>query len=186
MRKLIVFNMVTVEGYYEGADGNIDWHNVDEEFNEFAIKQLDSVGAILFGRVTYELMASYWPSAAALKDDPIVAGKMNSSPKIVFSTTLSTVDWQNTRLIKADLAEELTQLKQQPGKDLIIFGSGKLTANFTQLGLIDEYRIIVAPVVLGSGHPLFMDLDQPLKLNLLRTRPFKSGNVLLYYEPRRQ
>jgi len=183
MRKLILFNMVTVEGFYEGPNGDINWHNVDEEFNEFAIEQLDSVSVILFGRVTYEMMASYWPTPAALSDDPAVAGKMNSMPKIVFSTSLSSADWQNTRLIKENIAEELKQLKQQPGKDLIIFGSGKLAASLTQLGLIDEYRIIIAPVAIGTGNPLFMGVTETLNLNLLKARPFKSGNVLLYYEP---
>ena len=182
-RKVILFNMITLDGFFEGPNQDISWHNVDEEFNEFAIQQLDTIGAIIFGRVTYVGMASYWPTDLALADDPEVAGRMNSIPKLVFSQTLDKADWNNTRLIKGDIAAELTRLKQQPGKDLFIFGSGRLAASFTMLGLIDEYRLIVNPVVLGQGTPMFRGLSQPLKLSLLSTRVFKSGNVLLFYEP---
>lgn len=183
MRKVIFFMLTTLDGFYEGPNREIDWHNVDEEFNEFAIEQLNSVDVLLFGRKTYELMAKYWPTPAAATDDPIVADKMNRLPKIVFSRTLSSVDWQNTRLVKGNMAEEISKLKQQPGKDLIIFGSSDLAATFIQHGLLDEFRIMVNPVVLGSGIPLFKGVYQPLKLKLLKTRTFSSGNVLLYYQP---
>src|SRR5229473_5910355 len=153
-RKVILFNLITLDGFFEGPNQDISWHNVDEEFNEFAIEQLDTMGAIIFGRVTYGGMASYWPTEIALADDPAVAGKMNRIPKFVFSKSLDQADWSNTTLLKGDLAQEITQLKQQPGKDLFIFGSGRLAANLTRLGLIDEYRLIVNPVVLGNGTPL--------------------------------
>src|SRR5688572_13512557 len=104
MRKVFLFMMVTVDGFFEGPDQDIDWHNVDEEFNEFAINQLDEVGVLLFGRVTYQLMASYWPTQSAKQNDPVIAERMNSVPKIVFSKTLETVDWDNTRLIKENIA----------------------------------------------------------------------------------
>jgi dihydrofolate reductase len=182
-RKVILFNMITLDGFFEGPNQDISWHNVDEEFNEFAIEQLQTISAIIFGRVTYAGMASYWPTAAALADDPVVAGQMNSIPKIVFSKTLDQVDWSHTTLIKGDLAQEIMKLKQEPGKDLFIFGSGHLAADMTKLGLIDEYRLIVNPVVLGQGTPLFQTRGELLKLNLLKTRVFRSGNVLLYYEP---
>ena len=110
MRKVILFMMVTLDGFFEGPNGEIDWHNVDQEFNKFAIEQLDSVDILLFGRKTYELMASYWPTPAAATDDPIVADKMNRLPKIVFSKTLSSVEWQNTRLVKENVAEEVAKL----------------------------------------------------------------------------
>jgi dihydrofolate reductase len=183
MRKMIFFMLTTLDGFYEGPNKEIDWHNVDEEFNEFAINQLNSVDVLLFGRVTYELMASYWPTPAATTNDPIVADKMNSLPKIVFSKTLSSVEWQNTRLVKENIAEEISKLKQQPGKDLIIFGSSDLAVTLTRLGLIDEYRIMVNPVVLGDGKSLFKGISQRLNLKLLKTRTFSSGNVLLYYQP---
>ena len=183
MRKVILFNMVTLDGFFEGPNGEIDWHNADEEFNEFAVDQVNAADGLIFGRVTYELMASYWPTPAAQADDPIVEKKMNTMPKIVFSRTLDKVEWNNTRLVKGDAVKEISQLKQEPGKDLLIFGSADLASNLTNLGLIDEYRIMVNPVVLGKGKPLFKDIKGKLNLRLLRTRNFSNGNVLLYYEP---
>jgi dihydrofolate reductase len=183
MRKVILYMMVTLDGFFEGPNGEIDWHNVDQEFNELAIEQLDSVDILLFGRKTYELMASYWPTPAAATDDPIVADKMNRLPKIVFSKTLSSVEWQNTRLVKENVAEEVAKLVQQPGKDLIIFGSSDLAVTFIQHGLLDEFRIMVNPVILGDGKSLFQGIDAKLNLKLLKTRTFRSGNVLLYYQP---
>lgn len=186
MRTLYLFNMVTLDGFFEGPNrGEIGWHNVDEEFNNFAIDQLNATGLLLFGRVTYEGMASYWPTPAAIKDDPEVAEKMNSIPKIVFSKKLERADWSNTKLIKSNVVEEVSKLKEQPGKDIAIFGSADLASTFTQHGLIDEYRIIVNPVVLGKGTPLFSEIKNRLSLNLLKTKSFKSGNVLLCYTPAR-
>ncbi len=183
MRKLFAFNMVTLDGFFEGPNHDISWHQVDDEFNQFAIEQTRSVDMILFGRVTYELMASYWPTPAALTDDPIVADLMNGLPKIVFSRTLQTAEWNNTRLIKDNIAEEILKLKQQPGKDLALFGSANLLSTLIQMGLIDEHRIMVNPVVLGSGIPLFRGITDKLNLKLLKTRTFSSGNVLLCYRP---
>jgi dihydrofolate reductase len=183
MRKLFVFNMVTLDGFFEGPNQDISWHNVDAEFNEFAAEQLDTIGVIVFGRVTYLGMASYWPTPLAIEEDPVIAAKMNGVSKIVISHTLDKADWNNTRLIKDNVAEEITRLKQQPGKDLAIFGSANLTASLMQMGLIDELRIMVNPVVLGKGTPLFQDVSQPLKLKLIKMRTFNSGNVLLYYQP---
>jgi len=183
MRRVLLFMMVTVDGYYAGPNGEIDWHNTDDEFNDFAVAQLNEVDTLLFGRLTYEMMASYWPTPEALKDDPVVAGKMNALPKIVFSTTLGEVRWANTRLVNNNLAQELTLLKQQPGKDLIIFGSGDLAASCVKHGLLDEARLMVNPVALGHGKALFQGLHDRLRLKLLNMRRFHSGNVLLYYEP---
>ena len=184
MRKIILFNMVTLDGFFAGPNGEIDWHNVDEEFNEFAIDQLKTAGGLIFGRVTYQLMAGYWPTAAALSDDPVVADRMNSIAKIVFSRTLDQADWNDTRLVKEDAAGEISRLKQQPGKDLFIFGSANLASTFTNLDLIDEYRIMVSPVILGKGRPLFEGIQAKLDLELLNTKTFRNGNVLLYYEPK--
>ena len=183
MRKIILFNLVTLDGFFEGLNGEIDWHNVDEEFNAFAIDQLNSADGLLFGRVTYQLMASYWPTPAATTDDPIVANKMNTMSKIVFSKTLEKVEWNNTRLVKEHAAEEISKLKQQPGRDLFLFGSATLAATLIQNGLIDEYRIMVNPVILGSGRPLFKGIQEKLNLKLLKTKTFQNGNVLLYYQP---
>jgi dihydrofolate reductase len=182
MRKVILFNLISLDGYFEGPDRNIDWHNVDEEFNEFAIQQTGEFGALLFGRVTYDLMASYWPTDAAKHDDPDVAGLMNRLPKIVFSKTLNKVEWENTKLVKDNFVEEVTKLKEQAGKDIAIFGSSDLAVTFIDLGLIDELRIMVNPVVLGDGKTLFSGIKSKLNLKLIKTRTFQSGNVLLYYE----
>jgi dihydrofolate reductase len=185
MRKLFSFNMVTLDGFFAGPGGDISWHNTDEEFNEYAIQQTGTLDVILFGRVTYQMMASYWPTQAAIKDDPIVAGQMNRLPKLVFSRTLDKAEWNNTRLIKDHIAEEISKLKQQPGKDMALFGSANLMSTLVQLDLIDEHRIIVNPVVLGNGIPLFQGIRSPMKLKLVNSRIFRSGNVLLNYTPDR-
>jgi dihydrofolate reductase len=183
MRKVLFFMMVTLDGFFEGPNHTIDWHNVDKEFNTFANEQLDSVGTLLFGRVTYELMAAYWPTPSATKDDPEIAEKMNRMPKIVFSRTLNNAAWQNTRLIKENIVEEISKLKAEPGKDMILFGSSDLSVTLIQHGLIDEIRIMVNPVVLGNGTTLFNGIQERLRLRLMKTKTFHSGNVLLYYQP---
>ena len=183
MRKLFVFNLVTLDGYFEGPNREIDWHNVNAEFNDYAIDMLNSVDVLIFGRVTYELMASFWPTPDAIKNDPIVAEKMNTLPKIVFSRTLEKADWYNTRLVKADIEEEIKKIKKQSGRDIALLGSGSILSQFARQGLIDEYRIMVNPVVLGNGKPLFEGIKDRLNLILTKTRTFDNGNVLLYYQP---
>jgi dihydrofolate reductase len=178
--KIIMFNMVTLDGFFEGPNRDIDWHRVDEEFNDFAIEQVKTADGLIFGRVTYELMTSYWPTADALSNDPQIAEKMNTISKIVFSRTLDRADWNNTRLIKGEAVEEVRRLKQQTGGNLFIFGSADLSSSLIPQGLIDEFRLMLNPVVLGSGNPLFRD---KLNLKLLETRTFQNGNVLLYYQP---
>jgi len=185
MRKIIFFMLTSLNGFFEGADRDINWHNVDAEFNDFAIEQLNKVDTILFGRVTYEMMASYWPTPDAKTNDPIVAEKMNSTPKIVFSKTLEKVDWENTKLINDNFEEKIQKLKLQSGKDMIIFGSSDLAVTFIEHGLIDEFRIMVNPIVLGDGKLLFAGMKGKLELKLIKTRTFQSGNVLLYYEPKK-
>ena len=183
MRKLFSFNLITLDGFFEGPQQDIGWHNVDEEFNEFAVEQLSTIGVILFGRVTYQGMASFWPTPFAIKSDPVVAELMNSFPKVVISRTLNKAEWNNTRLITDHVAEEVTRLKQQPGKDLAIFGSANLTATLMHLGLLDELRIMVNPVILGQGTPLFKGVTEKVDLKLINTRVFRNGYVLLYYQP---
>ena len=175
--------MISLDGFFEGPGREIDWHNVDEEFNETAAEFLDSVDTLIFGRITYELMAGYWPTEQALTDDPVIAGKMNSLNKIVFSRSLEKAEWNNTRLIRNNIVEEVIRLKAEPGKNIAIFGSSDLALTFIPSGVIDELRIIVNPVILGKGKTLLTGLDTRLTLNLLETRTFKSGNVLLSYTP---
>lgn len=183
MRKVIVFNFVTLNGYFEGSKGDISWHKHDAEENEYAVEMLKSGDTLLFGRVTYEMMASYWPTPNAIKNDPIVAEGMNNADKIVFSRTLKKVEWNNTRLVKDNIEEEMGKMKQMPGKDMTLLGSGSILTQFAQQGLIDEYQIMVDPVVLGDGTPIFKNIKHKLDLKLTRTRTFKSGVVLLCYQP---
>jgi len=185
MKKIILFNMMTLDGFFEGTNHTIDWHNVDAEFNEFADEQLNSVGTLIFGRKTYDLMVSYWTTPTALTNDPVIANQMNSKLKIVFSKTLTKAEWNNTLLIKDNIVTEIEKIKQLPGKDLIILGSADLASTFRQHDLIDEYRIMINPIVLGQGTPLFKQTTERFNLKLIKTKIFNSGNVLLYYEPKR-
>lgn len=173
--------MMSLDGYFEGSKKEIDWHNVDAEFNDFAIKQLNSASALIFGRITYELMANYWPTDSALSDDPDVAKKMNSIPKFVFSRTLLKADWNDTKLVKEISVKEVNKLKLQYTNDIFIFGSANLASTFINLNLIDEYRLIINPIILGRGTSLFKPTAERLKLKFKQSHVFKSGNILLYY-----
>jgi dihydrofolate reductase len=146
MRKLFSFMMATADGYYEGPNQEFDWPNVDEEFNDFAVEQLEEVDTLLFGRVTYETMAAYWPTPAAEQDDARVVERMNNISKIVASRTLDEAGWTNTRLV-TDVTDELGELKSEPGKDIAIFGSSNLTASLLQAGLVDELPTVTQPFV---------------------------------------
>ena len=183
MRKTIVSEMMTLDGFFAGPDREIDWHNADGEFNEYAAAMLDSADTLVFGRVTYELMAGYWPARGAAEDDPLVAAKMNALEKVVFSRTLEKTGWNNARLAMAGVGEEIGEIKKRPGKDILVLGSGSIVSECARLGLVDEYRIMVNPVILGRGLTLFKDMPGRLKLKLVKTRTFRSGNVLLCYEP---
>jgi dihydrofolate reductase len=174
--------MISLDGFFEGPNHELDWHNVDDEFNGFAIEQLREIGLLLFGRVTYQLMASYWPTPAGIADDPVVASHMNEIPKLVASRTLERAEWDNTTLIRDNLAEEVSRLKQQTGKDIAVFGSANLLSSLIPLGLVDEHRILVNPILLGSGVPLFKRFHERLNLRLVNSRTFRSGNVLLTYK----
>lgn len=179
MRKVIVWNMVTLDGLFEGAKPwSLDWHEYvwGEELERFSLEQAKEVGTLLFGRRTYEGMASYWSTAKGE-----TAEFMNSVPKVVFSSTLGSAAWNNTRLVSGRAEDEVTRLKQEPGKDLFVFGSADLTDSLTRRGLVDEYRIGLNPLVLGGGTPMFKPSEQPVRLKLLEARPFKTGAVLLRY-----
>lgn len=186
MRKIILFNMVTLDGFFEGLNHNLDWHHVDAEFNEFAYEQLNAVDGIIFGRKTYELMASYWTTSDAMTNDTIIANLMNAKAKFVFSKTMKKATWNNTLLIKDNVFLEVEKLKLLPGKDLILFGSATLASTFRELDLIDEYRIMINPIILAQGNPLFKQTSEPSPLTLIKTKTFISGNVLLFYEPNRE
>jgi dihydrofolate reductase len=186
MSKLFSFMAVTLDGFYEGPNQEIDWHNVDDEFNEFAISQCRDVSTLLFGRITYEGMASYWPTPEAHEGDSLVADFMNTVPKVVFSASLQEATWQNTTLVNGDAVEAVAQLKQesrQDAKHLALFGSPTLTASLIEAGLVDELRVMVMPILIGGGKSLFTGLKDRALLQLLTTTTFSSGNVLLTYRP---
>lgn len=183
MRKISVFNFVTLDGYFEGPDRDISWARHDAEGDDFSMEGLGSGATLLFGRVTYELMASYWPTPLAVKNSPLVAEGMNLADKMVFSRTLKQADWENTKLMQDNIVEEMRKMKQVPGKDMTVLGSGSILTQFAQHGLIDEYQILVEPVVLGAGTPMLKGLQRRLDLKLTSTRKFRNGSVLLVYRP---
>jgi len=178
MRKLFWQMMVSLDGFVEGPNRELDWHVVDEDFMRYVLDMRIWIDAILLGRVTYQLFADYWPSSTEPE-----APMMNDLPKIVFSRTLKQVDWKNSRLVKENIPEEIARLKQQPGKDLAMFGSADLASTLIPLGLIDEYRIFVTPVILGRGRPMFKDIKDRIPLKLLKATTWSSGVVALCYQP---
>lgn len=184
MGKLSTYNFITLNGFFKGPGEDISWAKKGEkEEEEFAAENLSAGNILLFGRKTYELMAGYWPTEMAHKNDPIVATGMNESEKIVFSRTLKKADWNNTRVISDNIVEEVKKLKQDPGKNMTILGSGSIIKLFAEKGLIDEFEIMVHPVAIGDGTPLLNDLSQKLDLQLTVTKSFKTGVVLLCYKP---
>ena len=183
MRTVISFMVTTLDGYVEGPNGEFDWPTVDDEFYKFSIEQLDEIDTLLFGRVGYEGMASYWPTEQARSDDPAVAALMNRVAKVVFSSTLDSAGWNNTRLFKGSATDEVAGLKQRPGKAMAIFGSPNLAVSLMAAGLVDELRVMVMPILLGAGRSLYDALDRRVRVQHLGTRTFDNGNVLITYRP---
>jgi dihydrofolate reductase len=193
MRKLVVSMNVTIDGFIAGPDRGLDWHyqNWTEDMSEFAVEQLSRADTILLGRVTYESLAAYWPLQAinllCPRSDIAYADMMNHYSKIVFSKTLRKTDalvlgWNKSMVIKKNIKTEISRLKKLEGKDIIVFGSGTLVSALMQFNLIDEYHVWVHPVFIGSGTCLFKDSWGKLKLQLLSTKEFKSGVILLRYK----
>lgn len=181
MRKFLVFLVASVDGYLAGPNGEFDWPVVDEEFNEFAIEQLDSADTMIFGRATYDVMVAFWPTEQARTDDPLVAERMNKKEKVVVSRTMDRADWEHTRLV-SDVAA-IAELKRGDGGDVIVMGSSELTTSLLAEGLIDELRIMVMPIALGGGRSVLNTLTGRVPMTLLAARSFASGNVLLSYRP---
>lgn len=184
MRKIIVQTSVSLDGFIEGPHGELDWHLVDEELHYHFNRQLSAMGAFLNGRVMYELMARYWPTADQDPDapGPVVeyARIWREMPKLVYSRTLREADW-NSVIVREVLPDEVQRLKEEPGGDLAL-GGADLAATFLRHGLIDEYRIYVQPVVIGGGKPLFAPGTARTNLRLVESRTFGSGIELLRYQ----
>ena len=181
MRKLIMWNLITLDGYFEGAKSwDLDWHESiwGEELEHLSIEQLHSADMLLFGRVTYEGMAAYWRAA-----EGEIAELMNSIPKVVFSRTLARADWANTTLVNDDAVAAVLEFKRQGGRNMFVFGSADLSATFVNEGLFDEYRLALAPGILGNGKTLFGRNLARLRLKLLESRSLSSGGVILRYAP---
>jgi dihydrofolate reductase len=184
MRSLIVFNHVSLDGYFVDKKGDMRWaHKQDPEWNEFVAGNARGGGVLLFGRVTYEMMAGYWPTPMAAQNSPAVAEHMNNLQKVVFSRTLEKASWNNTKLVKGDLATEVRKMKQESGEGLVIMGSGTIVSQLAQEGLIDEFQIVVCPIVIGSGRTLFEGVTEKLNLKLSKSRTFGNGNVYTCYQP---
>jgi dihydrofolate reductase len=183
MRKLLVFNQVSLDGYFTDASGDMSWaHKQDEEWNAWVAANASGGGELVFGRITYDMMKSFWPTLAAAEAFPVVAERMNNLPKIVFSHTMHEATWNNTRLIKGDIETEMRKLKEESGDGLVIMGSGTIVSQLTQAGLIDEYQIVVNPIILGKGRTMFDGVRDRLTLKRTDSRTFKNGNVVLNYE----
>lgn len=183
MRKLNVFNFVTLNGFFEGPNHDISWHRHGGEENKFSDDALQSEGILLFGRKTYEMMYSFWPTEMAAEQFPETAKGMNRSQKIVFSNTLKKAEWNNTKVIGGDIEAEMKKMKKSKELDMTILGSGSIVTQFADAGLIDEYQIMIDPVAIGKGTTLFSGLKNKLDLKLTETKIFKSGVVLLCYKP---
>jgi dihydrofolate reductase len=183
MRKLSVFNFTTLNGFYKGPYEDISWHRHGGEESKFSEESVGAGNVLLFGRITYQMMAAFWPTAAAKENMPIVAAGMNKAEKIVFSRTLQKAEWENTKIIKDNIVEEIRKMKQTPGRDMTILGSGNIVTQFAEAGLIDEYQFMIDPVLLGSGATVCNGLTHKLDLQLTATKTFESGVVLLCYIP---
>lgn len=191
MRKLFMFNMVSLDGFFAGEDGNIDWHVADDEFNHFAVEfntNIYKVDTILFGRTTYQIFENFWPkalkAAETSPEDRIIAQIIEDAEKHVFSKSLDKAEWANSVLHHELAPEFIKDLKARDGSDIVIWGSGTICSALTKLGLIDEYVFMFNPVILGRGKSLFKDIAETITLERTDIQQFKSGNLLVTYKPR--
>ena len=187
MGRVNVYNFVSANGYFKGQDEDISWayQNASQEESDFAAENAQGDAILLFGRKTYQMMASYWPTPAAKKNNPGVADRMNKAQKIVFSKTLKHADWDNTKIVSGNMEDEVRKLRQSE-KHMTILGSGTIINQLADAGLIDEIQLMIHPVAIGNGTPFLKDIHKKIDLELAKTRPFKNGMVLLCYHLRRQ
>lgn len=183
MRKLSVFNQVSLDGFICDAQGDMSWaHKQDPEWQRWVESNASGDGELVFGRVTYQHMASFWPSPMAQETLPVLASHMNRRRKIVFSRSLSRADWNNTRLMQDDLGTVMRALKAEAGPQLVVLGSASLVRQLAELDLIDSLQVVINPIILGAGKAMFSDLKQHLTLTHRESRTFQNGNVALSYE----
>ena len=184
MARLSVFNQISLDGYICDTKGDMSWaHQDDPEWDRFTAENAGRGGQLVLGRITYDLMAGFWPTAQAIEQMPEVAERMNSMPKLVFSKKLREAAWNNTRVFNGDIAGEIRKLKQDSGPNMAILGSGSIVSQLAPEGLIDEYQLVLVPIVLGNGKSMFAGIKEKINLKLIQVRTFANGNVLLRYEP---
>jgi dihydrofolate reductase len=195
MRRIVMFNRVTADGYFAGPNGDLEWVVPDEEMDRGAAARMSERGTILFGRKTYEMFASFWPRVVddtpsapnphdARRRSPEMRAMgvwLNEATKLVYSTTLRRAEWANSHVRSAFDPDEIAALKAQPGGDILVFGSGSLVSQLTEHALIDEYQFVVTPTLLGSGQPLIRGVTKRLPLTLSEATAYPSGNVMLRY-----
>jgi len=185
MGKLLVYNFVSVNGYFKGPNEDISWahQNPSQKESEFASENAQGGAILLFGRKTYEMMVSYWPTPEARKNNAGVAEGMNKAEKIVFSKTLKKAGWNNTRIVSGNIEEEVKKLKRSE-KSITVLGSGSIVNQLVEAGLVDEFQLMVHPVAIEKGTAFLKDIRKKIDLVLTKTRSFKSGIVLLFYQPK--
>jgi len=184
MGKLMVFTSVSLDGYFTDAQGDVSWaHRSDPEWDGFVAGNARQDGMLLFGRVTYEQMASFWPTPAGRQMAPDVAQGMTQAPKVVFSRSLKRADWAHTRLVSDGMLDAVRALKRDAPQDLVVLGSGSIVSQLAQARLVDEYQTVLVPIALGAGRTLFEGLDHHQPLQLTQSRAFSNGNVVLWHRP---
>jgi dihydrofolate reductase len=186
VRKIVLLEHISVDGFLAGRDGDMNWIHVDDEIWEHVHPVIDGADAVIWGRLTYEMMEAYWPTAAdspgATAHDIHHGRWLRDATKLVFSRSLTAVTWPNTRIVNGDPRDVVTSLKRERGKNVVLIGSASIARDFIRLGLIDEYRLTVNPVLLGQGTRLFPDLESTADLELVSSKPLASGVVALHYK----
>ncbi len=189
MRKIITTMWITLDGFIAGPNGEMDWvgEAYDEAMGKYESDLVDGADTLLLGRVTYQSFAGSWPhvpdSPTASEGEKEYARRLNAMQKIVFSRTLTSAEWNNSRLVSEVVPEDIERLKHEPGRDMLIYGSASLVQTLTNLGLIDEYQLLVHPIILGGGKPLFQNIKDRVKLKLVNSRTHPSGVTVLFYQP---
>jgi dihydrofolate reductase len=187
MARLVSFTSISLDGYFTGKNDDIGWmHRGDDpDFQAFTADNAQAGGRLLLGRITYDLMERYWPTAQAAQNEPVVAERMNQLPKIVFSRTMRNARWRNTQLVSGDMLAAVRKLKEDKGPDIVILGSGSIVCQLTEVHLVDEYQLVIVPTALGEGRSLFHHIREPINLKLLGAKSFPMGKLFLRYAPTR-